>query len=274
MKTIIAPVDFSGVSNNACVFAAKMAAYIHAKLVLMHVQELPLAVGEYPVSEEVFNSMNEEEDLENLKRNLLTETNNSIEIDTKYVVGSADYEIRELCNEVKPLAIVMGTHSQGALDRFFLGSKTLHAARHLKFPVLIVPPGTEFKPFRKIALASDLKDVYDVPVREIEMMVKYFNATLDIFYAGKNEKEINKHTINDMVLQERLEYLNPKFYFTEDADIMEGISALARKHNTDLLIVMPKSHGLFHKSESKDFILHFNVPVMAIHEDDMMKALE
>ena len=213
-------------------------------------------------------------DASNLKRNLLTETNNSIEIDTKYVVGSADYEIRELCNEVKPLAIVMGTHSQGALDRFFLGSKTLHAARHLKFPVLIVPPGTEFKPFRKIALASDLKDVYDVPVREIEMMVKYFNATLDIFYAGKNEKEINKHTINDMVLQERLEYLNPKFYFTEDADIMEGISALARKHNTDLLIVMPKSHGLFHKSESKDFILHFNVPVMAIHEDDMMKALE
>ncbi|HVZ97984.1 MAG TPA: universal stress protein [Chitinophagaceae bacterium] len=269
MKTIIAPVDFSSVSTNACEFAAKMAAYIHARLILMHVQELPAAVAEYPVSEEVFNSMNEEEDLDNLRLKLLAETGNSIEIDTKYVLGSADYEIRQLCNDVKPLAVVMGTHSYGALDRFLIGSKTLYAAKNLKYPVLIVPPGAEFKPFKKIALASDLKDVYQVPVHEIEVMIKYFNAGLDIFYAGKNEEDLSRRTLGDMLLEGRLEYMKPQFYFTEDTDVMRGVSALAKKHNTDLLVVVPKKHGLFHKSQSKDFILYSNVPVLAIHEDDM-----
>ncbi len=269
MKTIIAPADFSGVSNNACTFAAKMAEYVHAKLILMHVQELPAAVAEYTVSEEVLSSMNEEEELGNLRLKLLSETNDNIEIDTKYVLGSVDYEISQLCKETKPLAIVMGTHSYGALDRFLVGSKTLYAAKNLKYPVLIVPAGAEFKPFKKVALATDLKDVYQVPIHEIEEMVKYFNAGLDIFYAGKNEEELSKHTLGDMLLEGRMEHMNPQFYFTEDPDVMKGISALERKHNTDLLVIIPKKHGPFHRSQSKDFILYSNVPVLAIHEDDM-----
>ena len=268
MKMIIAPADFSAVSNNACTFAAKMAEQVHARLILLHVQELPAAVAEYTVSEEVFNSMNEESDLENLRLKLLSETGNQVEIDTKYILGSVDYEIGQLCKDVRPLALVMGTHSYGALDRFLLGSKTIYAARNVKYPVLIVPAGAVFQPFRKIALATDLKNVYQVPIHEIEMMVRYFDASLDIFYAGKNEEDLSRHTLGDVLLEGRLEHLNPQFHVTEETDVMKGISALARKHGTDLLVIIPKKHGMFHKSQSKDFILYANIPVLAIHEDD------
>jgi len=50
MKTIIAPVDFSPVSYNACIYAAHMAQDIKAELVLLHLMELPLAVAEFPVT--------------------------------------------------------------------------------------------------------------------------------------------------------------------------------------------------------------------------------
>ena len=270
MKTIIAPVDFSKVSNNACLFAAKMAANIKARLVLLHVQELPAAVAEFPVSEEVFDSMNEEAEMENLKKQLLEATNNEITIESKYILGSVEYELRQLCEQKKPVMIVMGTHSYGALDRFLLGSKTLFSARHLNYPVLVVPPNAEFKPFKRIALASDLKDVYRVPVHEIEMLVKHFDAGLDIYYAGKNQDEMSRHTLGDMLLEGKLEHLNAKFHFIENKDVMKGVSSLARKNNTDLLIIIPKKHGLFHKSQSKDFILYSEVPVLAIHEDDTM----
>ena len=103
MKTIIAPVDFSAVSLNACRYAAKMAEDIKAELILLHVAELPAAVAEFPVSEEVFNDLNMEAELKELKDKLCAETNNKVTILTKNILGSVEYEIKELCKIKKPI---------------------------------------------------------------------------------------------------------------------------------------------------------------------------
>jgi hypothetical protein len=65
MKTIIAPTDFSPISYNACLYAAKMALDINANLVLLHVMELPLSVAEFPVTEDIFDEISMEEELNN-----------------------------------------------------------------------------------------------------------------------------------------------------------------------------------------------------------------
>lgn len=51
MRALIVPVDFSSVSKNARLYAAHLAAAIKADLMLLHVKELPVAVAEYPVTE-------------------------------------------------------------------------------------------------------------------------------------------------------------------------------------------------------------------------------
>ena len=53
-------------------------------------------------------------------------------------------------------------------------------------------------------------------------------------------------------------------------DTIIGIADLVKEHNIDLLIIMPKKHGPFHKSQSKDFIFYTDVPLMAIHENDLV----
>ena len=269
MKTIIAPTDFSSISYNACLYAAKMAEDIKAELVLLHVMELPIAVAEFPVTEDVFDELTMEEELKKLKNKLIVETSDNVKIETKNILGSVEHEINELCKKTKPFAVIMGTHSYSIIDRFFIGSATVYSAKHLHNPVLIVPTGAKYNPIKKIALASDLKDIYEIPVQEIEMIVKQFDAELEIFYVSKNREDISKHTVESLLLDHRLLNLNHHFYFIEDEDIMLGITSLAKKHEIDVLIVIPKKHGAFHKSQSKDFIFYSDVPVMAIHKNDM-----
>jgi nucleotide-binding universal stress UspA family protein len=269
MKTIIAPADFSAVSYNACLYAAKLAEDINAELVLLHVMELPITVAEFPMTEKIFDEIHMQHELEALEKKLLTETHNKIKITSKNIMGTAEYEIKELCNNLKPFMVVMGTHCSDFLDRFFIGSTTLYSAQHLRYPVLVIPAHMQYKPIKKIALASDLKDIYDIPVHEIETIIECFNAELDIFYIGKDQQTLNRNTLASLMLDHRLVSLNPKFHLVKNEDVFKGIEALTTKEHTDLLTIIPKKHGMFHKSKSRDFIFYAHLPVMAIHENDV-----
>lgn len=270
MKTIIAPTDFSTVSESACLYAAKLAADIKADLVLLHVMELPLAVAEYPVTESLFDEAGIEKELETLKNKLLAAVNDKLNIRTRNTLGSPEHEIKELCKAEKPFAVVIATHSTSVLDRFFLGSTTVYSVKHLRYPVIVVPHNIEYQAIKRIALASDLKDIYNVPAEEIETIVKLFNAELEVFYAAKNEKVINRDSVGSLLLDHRLLALDPRFHVAKNKDIMMGITDLAKEHNVDLLIIIPKKHGPFHKSQSKDFVFYSDVPLMAIHENDLV----
>lgn len=273
MKTLIAPTDFSSVSENACLYAAKLAADIKAELVLLHAMELPVAVAEYPITENLFDNEAVEKELETLKNKLLSATNNTIKIKTRNILGSPEYEIIEVSKTTKPFAIVMGTHSNSVLDRFFLGSTTVYSAKHLRYPVIAVPHNAAYRSVKKIALASDLKDIYDIPAEELATIVKLFNAEFEVLYAAKNDTEINRNAIASVLIGHRLPGLDPQFHFIKNEDIMMGITALAREHNVDMLVIMPKKHGLFHKSQTADFIFYADIPVMAIHENDLAPVL-
>ena len=271
MKTIIAPTDFSEVAENACLYAARLAADIQADLILLHAMELPVGVGEYPIADDFLDEEGMEKSLATLKEKLLAAVDGKVRIRTKNILGYPGQEIKALCEAEKPFAVVIATHNS-ALDRFFMGSITVYSAKHLPYPVIVVPRHTKYQTIKRIAFASDLKDVYDVPAQEIKMIVKLFDAELDVFYVGKNEKVINQTGVDNSLLTHRLAALNPRFRIVENKDIMAGIADLAKKYQTDLLIIIPKKHGPFHKSQSKDFVFRSDVPVMAIHEYDLIPA--
>jgi len=269
MKTIIAPTDFSSVAENACLYAAELAVDIQAELLLFHTMELPIAAAEYPVTEDLFDEKEMEKEFEILKNKLCAATNNKVNIRIKNIAGSAEYEIKELCNVIRPFAVVMGTHSSSVLDRFFLGSTTLYSAKHLHYPVIVVPYQAKYKGIKKIALASDLQDVYEAPTNKIESIVKLFNAEFEVLFAAKNDKAIDRNAVQTLLLDHRLLNLNPQFFFVKNEDVMMGTTTMAKEHSVDLLIIIPKKHGPFHKSQAKDFVFYSDVPVMAIHENDV-----
>ncbi|HYK47594.1 MAG TPA: universal stress protein [Parafilimonas sp.] len=271
MRTIIAPTDFSNVSNNAAHYAAKMAEDVNAQLILLHVMELPITVSEFPVTEAVFDEISMEDELKKLKSDLLKTTKGKIKIHVTNILGSVENELKEICNIEKPFAVVMGTHTHGTLQRFLLGSTALYSTRHLEWPVLIVPEDDTYKPIRKIGLASDMKYIYSVPLNQIASILDAFGASLDVFHVNRRARNIEKDSVESILLKQRLLALNPRFSTINDEDVEHGVEALAKKNDTDLIVVIPRSHGLFHKAQSAEFVFRSSLPVMAIHESKFVE---
>jgi nucleotide-binding universal stress UspA family protein len=268
MKTIIASTDFSESSLNAVNYAADMAVDIKARLLLLHIVELPAAtVAEFPITDITYQDVSRESELKQLKSELDERVKNGVTIETLQVLGNVNYQLKQTCNAVHPFAVVMSTHAPGGIDRFLFGSKTLFTAKHIEYPVINVPPNTVYHPIKKIGLATDFKDIYHLPVEEMKTVARAFNATLEIAFVGKSEAELVTVETEKTLLMNRLREFKPAFSFISSEAIDTGIELFAEQNKIDLVLVVPRKHGLFHKSLSKQVIFHLPVPAMTIHED-------
>ena len=271
MKTIIATTDFSPAADNAALYAAKMAAALHAKLLLLHVYQLPVAYMEVPLimTEEEMVKVTQER-LTNLKEELAVRTDFKITIETEVKTGIFFSELKTFCEEINPYSIVMGSQGTTAAERLFFGSHTIHAMKHLSWPLITVPPGMKFTAIKKIGLACDFENVKEtIPVEEIKLLIKDLNAELHILNTG-NQKAYNPNLVFESgLLQETMSSLQPIFHFTSNPDVDEGIIDFSERNHIDMLLVFPKHHGFIdritHKSHSKQLILHSYIPVMVFH---------
>jgi nucleotide-binding universal stress UspA family protein len=275
MKTIIAATDFSPNSENAVYYAADMAIVLGAELHLLHVYSVPIPVSEVPIP--VVDAKEIEEDatdqLVKLSNKLLARANGKLFVQTELRSGNITWEIEEYCRQIHPYAVVMGAETNGPVERMLFGGKTLSAISKLDWPVLVIPEGVSFKALKKIGLACDFRKVIDtIPVNEITDLINEFNAELHVLHVSMDSSdEFAAETVTESGwLQEILEDLHPKYHFIQDENTDTAIARFADQNNIDLLIVVPKKHGIlnriFEHSHSKNLVLHSHVPVLSIHE--------
>ncbi|MBN8790516.1 MAG: universal stress protein, partial [Terrimonas sp.] len=134
MKTIIIPTDFSPTALNATNYAVDMALALDAAVLLLHVYQLPVSYNnnmDVPLPVIDINQIEEinKEKIQTLKEQLQHITSNKIKIDTDVRMGMLTDELEELCETVKPFAIVMGNRGGGAVERLLVGSSTLSAIK-------------------------------------------------------------------------------------------------------------------------------------------------
>lgn len=275
MKTIILPTDFSPAASNAVNYGVDMALAINAEVCLFHVYNIPVAIGDVPVAllsvEELKKTA--EENIAGLKNNLEHITSGKLKINTEIRLGNFIDELEDLCDNMQPFAVVMGTTGSSAVERTLFGSNTLTAIRHLTYPVICVPKGKEYgKGIRKIGLACDFREVADtVPVSSIRDFVKEFHGELFVLNVDYNERHFTPATPEQSsLLHAALEELHPEYHFITRKDVEGGINEFAEMHNLDLVIAIPKKHKLleaiFKKSSTKQLVFESHVPVMCLHE--------
>jgi nucleotide-binding universal stress UspA family protein len=259
MKTIFAPTDFSPVSLNAVQYAADMATAAETDLLILHSSETPFGVTAEYNEEEI------EQKLIALKKHLLERTGHNIRIGCKKVGGMIENELMKICADREPFAVVMATHGESLRKLFFIGSITVYLSRNLKYPVIVVPENKTFKTVHKIALATDMKDVYDLPVEKISAVIRAFNAELDIVHVNSNGRHFTKDSIEVKIMSKLLRELYPQFHFVNNKkSVHNGILSFANDNNIDMILLLPKKHNLFYKSASKQFIFNSPVTVMTI----------
>lgn len=276
MKTIIVPIDFSPVSINAANFATDMAIAVKAEVLLVNVYNIPVAYsGDVPlmvVSLDVMKNSSEQK-LQKVKTAIEHVTSGSVKIKTLSCLGNTIDELQNLCIQLKPFAVVMGTKGKSTVEKFVFGSTTLAAIRHLTSPVICVPPGKEYgNGIKKIGFACDFRHIVETtPVHYIREIVKEFGSELHVLNVDYKEKRFKPDTpLESAHVHEMFMDLNPVYHFIENPDVEKGIDDFAEKNNLDLVIAIPKKHklleGIFRQSNTKQLIFQSHVPVMCVHE--------
>lgn len=274
MKTLIVPVDFSPAATNAANYALDFAHVISAGITLMYVYQVPAAVSEAPVAAATINEVinDAEKKILELKDELIRKSGGKLKVYAEIKEGFITTQIEAYCKTVKPYAVVMGSNGENGIERILFGSNTLSAIQNLSWPLIIVPQGATFKSIHKVGLACDLKNVAAaVHAESIKRLLADFKSELHILHVSPEQNKITDTAIAGAeLIRDMFIDVNPQFHFLNGINIEAAINEFAEKNNLDMLIVIPKKHGLieaiFHRSETKHIKLRTHLPLLSIHE--------
>ena len=277
MKTIIVPTDFSPVAANALKYAIDMANDIGAQIILLNTYQVPVSYSDAPISPVSTISIEDirassEQRLEDLRQEVARLTNGSIQVLTEARLGNTIDVLEDMCSEIRPFTVVMGSQGTTGLERMIMGSTTLSVIRNLRHPVIVVPPGTTYKTIRKIGLACDFKDVVEtIPAEYIKNIVQEFNAELFVLNIDPEGEKYDEDTpLESAWLDTLLGDIRPNYYFLQRKDIVQGFNEFSETHDLDVVIVIPRKHNLlekiFHKSRNKELVKKAHIPIVSIHE--------
>jgi universal stress protein A len=132
-KTILCPTDFSTLADAALEHATSLALSLHARLLIMHVEQTPptYAGGYFSVPEP------DDSDLWSMLAELRP-SDPTVRYEHVLVKGSPAVEILQLAEECGAEMIVMGTHGRTGLARLLMGSVAEAVVRRAKCPVLTI----------------------------------------------------------------------------------------------------------------------------------------
>lgn len=148
MKTILAPIDLSQVSEAVVAQAATLARGMSGQVVLLSVIQPPVITAEYTsILENIAEinaagEKNAQRKLAQIQEKLMAE---GVTADTLVLVGSPVPHIVEQADLFNADYIVMGSHGHTALYDLIVGSTTHGVLMRAKCPVVIVPSAKGIK---------------------------------------------------------------------------------------------------------------------------------
>ncbi|RYY62570.1 MAG: universal stress protein [Chitinophagaceae bacterium] len=271
MKKIIIATDFSPAAENAMRYAADMALHVKADLVLFHVCQMPPNYAEAPVTSLVSLEDDAWESLENRRMQLSDRMAGDGNIECFVKSGNFLRELRNLCELHSPHLVVVGSRGTSTLERFFFGDHSGKAVEKIEWPVLAIPLGHTYQDVKKICLACDMENVREtVPVDSIRELVNQFDGKLHILNTGRFGEYHPDLVVEAGILESMFKKENPVFHFTAGDNTDRGILDFVSKNAIDLLLVIPKSRGVFKRilthHHTRFLVLHCPVPVLGFHK--------
>ena len=159
-KTVIYATDFSLCSRNAGPFAASIASWFSAKLLVTHAFTLSQAALEVEIGDRHISQQRLD-----LTRLLSSEAEilrkDSLQAIPTLLEGDPEEVIPILADTQQPSMIVLGTHGAGRLERGIIGSVAERILRSTDWPALTVGPrvrplASNGNPVKRVLFAADI----------------------------------------------------------------------------------------------------------------------
>lgn len=262
---ILLPTDFSEDSLASALYAAHLSKALKKAIDIVHITEVVSGAGIYEEGNHLTKDLLRTRLFE-LSQKMEKAVGGDLEFDTLLLYGTTTTALASLAEDYS--LVVMSAKGEDDLDRFFLGSTTKHLVQENIVPVVVVPPGYEFTPIKRIIWALDDQHISTFKqIQPLPQIAKVFGAHLEIFH--HDEGEFDEGLRLDLaIFLENLDY-SVHFDFSP-GHITETILDFAQSEKADLICMIhhrrPLLLKLFHPSKTLNSISKSKLPLLILPE--------
>lgn len=247
MKNILVPIGTSSKAHETLQYAVDFATEFSSNIFVMDVFMVSAKTGNLAnISSKVAKSSKER-----LKEIIgkVDAKNTAIKIAT-YNGDMAD-GLKEIDKELGIDLIILAPRSNDIKDELYLGKTSGKIVKRTDIPTLIVPRGTNFKPFNTILTAFKSGELKR-------------SRILDPLLTIKNKFEVKASLLlvktpgysdDDLKINPALMDISEQLTITENATTYQGVLEHFQSHQPDLLCVFRRKRGFFKKLWEKNTVL-------------------
>jgi nucleotide-binding universal stress UspA family protein len=271
MVNILVPTDFSALSKIALKYAIKIANKLKGNVTVVHI---------IPITQPIRISMRAK--MKGLDQNLILSAQEDLDVliktvseqyktwqPLKHLVARGSYFPPTLLKEARKLhsgLIVMGTRGASGIARTFFGSNTASVIDLSHVPVLVVPEYAEFKGFRNVVYAADLRDLEN----ELNVLIRYiekFGSTIHLLHIVSEGKDVAAAEAKIESILQKFSYKNLVTLVLVDNNIDSAIDQYVEVSKADILAMFTHETSfyekVFDKSMTRNMAFHSRIPLLA-----------
>ena len=274
MVNILVPTDFSQLSKFALKYAIKIANTLDGQVTVLHVITMTgafrISMLERIRSTESHLTESPEPYLEKLIKTVSEQY--KINHPINYEVVRGRYFPSTLIREARRLRsglVVMGTRGASGLTKAVLGSNTNSVIEVSHVPVLAVPEKAEFKGFRNVVYASDLRNLEE----ELEILIRYiekFGSTIHLIHIVPPGKQVDAVEGRIEEVLKKFPYKNIVTLVLVDNDVDSAIDQYVEVSKADVLAMFTHELSFFEKvfdrSVTRKMAFHSRIPLLAFRQ--------
>jgi len=274
MKTILATTDFSKSSNGAVKYAAALACETGSKLILIHATYVPV------VADTFFDTGTMVEDMEKADRQSMQTLVNKLKIDfgkalrieEKIEIGFSIEIIKKAIKKNDVDLVVMGITHSDAFSKALFGSTSTTLADSMLCPVLIVPEGSVYRPWKKIAFAFDEKNLPNGKgLKMLSGLTKQFGSVVHFVNVMTNPyTEFDASPLKPVMKSFNQESVRIHFLKFVKNKVEEIIQDWVSRYKVNTIVMVAREHNIlwsmFNERMTKKMAFTTKVPLLIISE--------
>jgi nucleotide-binding universal stress UspA family protein len=246
VNAVVYGTDFTVCSQNAGLYAALMARFFSAKLLVTHALTLSQAAMEVEMDGMLVSQ--QRRDLQVLLAQKAAMASDSMEAIPLLVDGDPKEVLPRVADEHAPSLLVLGTHGGGWVEREIIGSIAEQILRSSQWPTMTVGPQVRSAssrpfPFHRILYATDLSASAARGAAFAASLAQAMGGEMDVLHViehGDGDRperleEITK-SFRDGLGNEVKDFLSPQT-FVEAGNAKEQILQHCRIRSIDLLVL-------------------------------------
>jgi nucleotide-binding universal stress UspA family protein len=274
MINIIVPTDFSGLSKVAIKYAIRFANKVDGNVTLLHVvtqvdtPRAGLRMRFQMLEKELLKAAKEDLEALGTEFSALVKTQHPIKL--KIGRGTSFNEtVKSEAKRLRSGLIIMGTKGASGLKKYIIGSNTASVIDVSHIPVLVIPEFAEFKNFRTVVYATDLKHT-EKELRTLLPYVAQFNSVVHLIHVTSSLKQVSllEKEIDEIVSKIGVANIIARVIVNKNID--EAIDHYVSSAKADLLTTFTHEHGfydkLFDRSITRKIAFQSKIPLLAFKQ--------